>query len=175
MVRPNTTITPVSGTNFCFPPFPASLHPLDPGPAPLPPSSVLIRVAIAVKRHHDHSNTYEPNHLIGAVLQIQRFCPLSLWWEAWHCAGRLGAEEAQSSASWFEGSRGRLAVHSLSTGDLKAHLYSGILPLKVHTYSNIVTLPNSAIPYRPRVQTHESLRAIPIQITTTHWSAFYKS
>jgi hypothetical protein len=34
-----------------------------------------------VKRHHDHSNSYKGKHLIGADLQVQRFSPLSSWWE----------------------------------------------------------------------------------------------
>jgi hypothetical protein len=38
---------------------------------------VLVRVSIAVKRHHDQGNSYKGQHLIGAVLQVQRFSPLS--------------------------------------------------------------------------------------------------
>jgi hypothetical protein len=43
-----------------------------------------------VKRHHDQGNSYT-GHLIGAGLQIQRFSPLSSWWEAWQHPGRPGA------------------------------------------------------------------------------------
>ena len=51
------------------------------------------RVYIAVKRHHDHGNSYKGNHLIGAGLQFQR---LETWW----CAGRHGAGgEAESATS----------------------------------------------------------------------------
>ena len=32
---------------------------------------VLVRVAVAVKRHHDHSNTYREKHLFGAVLHFR--------------------------------------------------------------------------------------------------------
>jgi hypothetical protein len=34
-----------------------------------------------VKRHHDQCNSYKGQYLIGAGLQIQRFCPLSSRWE----------------------------------------------------------------------------------------------
>ena len=37
---------------------------------------VSVRVSIAVERHHDHCNSYKGTHLIGAVLQFQRFSPL---------------------------------------------------------------------------------------------------
>ena len=36
-----------------------------------------VRVSIAVKQHHDQSNSYEGKHLIRASLQFQRFSPLS--------------------------------------------------------------------------------------------------
>jgi len=32
-----------------------------------------------VNRHHDHGKSYK-GHLIGAGLQVQRFCPLSSRW-----------------------------------------------------------------------------------------------
>lgn len=42
-------------------------------------------------------------YLIGAGLQVQRFSPLSSWWEAWQHAGRCGAEEgAEGSTSGRE-------------------------------------------------------------------------
>lgn len=34
---------------------------------------VLVRVSIAIKRCHDHGNTYKRQHSIGAGLQVQRF------------------------------------------------------------------------------------------------------
>ena len=54
-----------------------------------------------MKRHHDHGNSYKRKHLIGAVLQFQRFSPLSLWQEAWQYPGRHGAGGAESSTSCF--------------------------------------------------------------------------
>jgi hypothetical protein len=41
------------------------------------PDLVSKLVSIAVKRHHDHSNSYKGKHLIGAGLQVRRFGPLS--------------------------------------------------------------------------------------------------
>ena len=32
---------------------------------------ILVRVSIAVKRHHDHGNSYKRKHLIGAGLQFR--------------------------------------------------------------------------------------------------------
>ena len=67
-----------------------------------------LSVFIAVKRLHDHNNSYKGKHLIGAGLQLQRFSPLSSWQEAWQRAGRHGAGEgAQSSTSGSAGSRKR--------------------------------------------------------------------
>jgi hypothetical protein len=40
-----------------------------------------------VKRHHDQSNSYKAQQLIGPGLQVQRFSPLSSWLEAWQHAG----------------------------------------------------------------------------------------
>jgi hypothetical protein len=50
--------------------------------------------SISVKWHHDHGNSYERKHLIGAALQFQfqRFSALS-WQDAWRHAGRHGAGE----------------------------------------------------------------------------------
>jgi hypothetical protein len=44
--------------------------------------SVLVRVSIAVKRGHDHSNSYKGKYFIKAGFQFQRFSPLSSWQEA---------------------------------------------------------------------------------------------
>ena len=55
---------------------------------------------IALKRHHDHSNSYKGKHLIWAALPFQRFSLLSSWQEAWQHAGRHGAGGgAESSTS----------------------------------------------------------------------------
>ena len=38
--------------------------------------TILVRVSIAVKRHHDHGNSYRGKHVIGAGLQFHTFSPL---------------------------------------------------------------------------------------------------
>ena len=40
---------------------------------------VLVWVSIALKRNHDHSNSYKRKHLIGGGLQFKRFILLILW------------------------------------------------------------------------------------------------
>jgi hypothetical protein len=65
-------------------------------------SDLLIRISIAVKRHHDQDNSYKGQHLIGAGLLALRFSPLSSWQEAWQCLGRHGAGGAESSTSCSE-------------------------------------------------------------------------
>ena len=54
--------------------------------------------------------------------------------------------------------------HSLSTVNLKACPHGDILQ-QDYNYSNKAT-PNSATPYKPSIQTHESTGDIPIQTTT---------
>lgn len=55
---------------------------------------------VAMKRHHDHSNSYKEKYLIEARLQFQRFTQLSPLWGAWKPAGRRGVgEEAENSTT----------------------------------------------------------------------------
>ena len=65
---------------------------------------VVLRVSIAMMRHHDHGKSDKGKHLIRASLQFQMYSPLLSWWEAcWH-AGRHGAEEgAEISTSSSHG------------------------------------------------------------------------
>lgn len=42
---------------------------------------VSVRVCIAVKRCHEHSNSYKEQHFIGIVLQVEKFSQLSSRWE----------------------------------------------------------------------------------------------
>ena len=39
----------------------------------------MLKVSIAVKKHHDHDNSSKEKHLIGASLQFQMSSPLSQW------------------------------------------------------------------------------------------------
>ena len=54
---------------------------------------VLVRVSIAVKRHHDQGNFYKGQHLIEAVLQVQRFSPLLSRLEHGSVQGDVGLGE----------------------------------------------------------------------------------
>jgi hypothetical protein len=78
---------------------------------------VLAGVSIAVKRHHDQSNSEKGQHLIGAGLLVLRSSLLS-WWEAWQHPGRHGTGEAVSSTSCSEGKQmsGFLASRQLGSG-----------------------------------------------------------
>ena len=97
----------------------------------------------AVKRHHDQVNSYKGKHLTEVGLQVQRFCPLSLWQEAWQHTSRCSAGEgAESSTSWLEGRRRRLR----------------------HTSSNNATPPYSATLWAKH--SHESMGTFSIQTTT---------
>jgi hypothetical protein len=52
---------------------------------------------IALRRRHDHANSYKGKRLIETGLRFQMFNPLSSWQEAWQCPGRHGTEGAESS------------------------------------------------------------------------------
>jgi hypothetical protein len=74
--------------------------------------SVLVRVSIAVKRHHDQGSYYKDQHLIGAGLQVLRFNPLSSRYEARQHLSRHGAGRAESSTSSSKGSSRQLGERS---------------------------------------------------------------
>ena len=70
--------------------------------------TLLARVAIGMKRQHDHNNSYKGKHLIGHGYQVQKHSPLLLWQEAWWCVGKHGiGEGTYSSASKSTVSRKR--------------------------------------------------------------------
>ena len=99
---------------------------------------VLVRVSIAMKRHHDQGNSYKGQHLIGAGFQFQRFYTLLSWQKAWHHLGRHDAGEgAESSTSWSEGSRER--VWLLCTGQSLSTRSPQSPPTQWHTSSNQAT------------------------------------
>jgi hypothetical protein len=54
---------------------------------------VLVRVSIAVKRHHNLGDSDRGKHLVGAGLQLQRFSPL------WQHPGRHSPGGTKSSMS----------------------------------------------------------------------------
>lgn len=66
---------------------------------------------IAMKKHHDHGNSYKGKHLFGGWFAVQSFSLLSSWWEAsWH-AGLLGAGERNMSSSSSQQAAGRELSH----------------------------------------------------------------
>jgi hypothetical protein len=68
----------------------------------------LIQCSVAVRRHHDHDNSYKEKYVIGAGLQFHSFSPLLSWQEAWWHTGRHVAGEGTENSSFGSiGSRKR--------------------------------------------------------------------
>jgi hypothetical protein len=64
-------------------------------------------VSIALKRYHDHSNSYKEKNFIGIGLQFQRLSPLSSWQEAWQHTGCGAGEVVEFSISGSTGNKKR--------------------------------------------------------------------
>ena len=113
---------------------------------------VLVRVSIAVKRHHDHGNSYKGKHFIGAGLWFQRFSPLSSWQEAWWHVSRHGAGKAPCWEFYIWIRRKKMTHWTwLEPLDLKLSSSDTLPPVthflqQHHTYSNTATPRNSATP-----------------------------
>jgi hypothetical protein len=108
--------------------------------------TVLVRVSIAVKRHHDQSNSYEEQHLPGAGLQVQSFSPLSSLQGSQQHPGRHGAGGAESSTSYSKGQQEK-------TGSQAARKrVSKPTPTVTHFAQQDHT-PNSATPWTKHIQT----------------------
>ena len=73
----------------------------------------LVRVSIAVKRHHEQGNSYKQQHLIGAGLQVQRFSPLSSRWEHGSVQAGLVQEELRVPPLVLKEARRRLDSRQL--------------------------------------------------------------
>ena len=71
---------------------------------------VLIRVSIAVKRHHDQGDSYKGQHLVGAGLQVQSFSPLSSRWEHGSFKESLALEELRVLHLDLTAARGKLTL-----------------------------------------------------------------
>ena len=117
--------------------------------------------------------THKGQHLIRAALQFQRFSPLSLWWEAWQCAGRrLDLKAARKSLSPAGSQEEALynelghkiskliptVVHFLQQGHSHSHKVTPTPtrphpPQQGHSYSNMAIPPNRASFHRPSIQT----------------------
>jgi hypothetical protein len=124
-----------------------------------------LKVSLAMKRHHDHSNSYKGKHLIWTGLQFRCLIHyLSSWQKAWQHAGIHSAGEvAESFTSWSIGSRSDCHTRPCSSiWDLKACLYSDTLP---PTRSHLLIVP---LPI-PQAFKHMSLRG-PFLFRTPHTS-----
>ena len=111
---------------------------------------VLLKIPIAVKRHHDQSNCCKGQYLIGAGIQTQRFRPLSSRLEhsstqacmAWH-----GMEGTESSASLAQSSQEQTVFEVVRRRVSKSIPTVTYFLQHSHTYSNKPTPPNTATPY----------------------------
>ena len=71
-------------------------------------------ISIAMKSHHGQGNSYKSNHLIGAVLQFQRYSHFYHSRKKGRHEGRHDAgEEAKCSASLFNGSKEETVFYGL--------------------------------------------------------------
>ena len=122
--------------------------------SPEPRSYYFGQCSTAVKRHHDHDNSYNRKRLIGAGLQFQRFNSLLSWWEAWRHPGRHGAREELGVLSTFgpAGSRREKTVGLAWASETPKPTLSD-------------TLPPTTTPWWPSIQIYEPMRAILIQTT----------
>jgi hypothetical protein len=126
-------------------------------------SRYLLRVYIAVKRHHDQGNSYKGKHLIGAGLQFQRFSPLSSRWEA--MAEMVVEKELRVLHLDMQAAEGDCVPH---WANLK-HRRPQSPPSQWHSSSNKAT-PTAARPHLLKGHSswakHESMRTLLIQTTT---------
>ena len=100
-----------------------------------------LKVSLAMKRHHDHSNSYKGKHLFQAGLQFQKFSALSSWQETWQPAGRHDAGKGDCDIlAKFE------FIRPQSLHPVMFFLQQG------HTYSNKTT-PSSPTTYRQSIHT----------------------
>lgn len=78
-------------------------------------------------KRHDHSNSHEVNHSVGAGSQFQRYIISLSWWEGWQLVGNTKETVCHTR-------------QSLSIQDLKACLPSDIVPL-IMPHLHIVPFP----------------------------------
>ena len=117
--------------------------------------TVLVRISIAIKRHHSQGNSYKGQHFIEAGPQVLRFSPLSSWSEARQGPGRHIAGKAESSTSSSKGSQEQTVFQEEG---LKVH---------PHTSSNKDTPLNSAIHWAKYIQTTTFYSLVPIGFSNT--------
>ena len=98
----------------------------------------------AVKRHHDHSNSYKGQHFTGAGLQFRGSVPIVMVGSTaqWHAERHGAGEGAESSTS---GSAGRRKWTGMSFWDFEAYPLVTHIFQQSYPYSKAI-LPNSATP-----------------------------
>jgi hypothetical protein len=106
--------------------------------------SVLVRVSIAVKRHHDQGRIYKGQYLIGTALYFQRFHPLSSWQQGSIQADRRWRSWEFYILFWLKPGK--------TVSQVARRRVSSPFPQR-HTSSNKATPPNSAIPWTKHIQT----------------------
>ena len=62
-------------------------------------SLVIVCVSIAMKRHHDHSNSYEEKHVIGLAYRSQIQSIIVMTGNTWWCVGGHYAREGTESST----------------------------------------------------------------------------
>jgi hypothetical protein len=91
--------------------------------------TVLVRVSIAEKRHHDQGNSYK-GHLRGAGLQVQKFSPLSSWHGSIHIDTVL---------------KKKLEVLHLDSKPVRKRLFSKLLGGESQAHIHKDTLPSTRL------------------------------
>ena len=128
---------------------------------------LFVGVSNTVKRYHDHNNSYKRKYLTGAGLRYRGLVHhhhdienkanmvLEKKLRVLHFDLKATGSELCPALGvvWtFETSKSTPTV---------THLFQ-----QGYTYSQKATPPNSATPYLPRIETHESMGAVPVQTTT---------
>jgi hypothetical protein len=139
--------------------------------------NVLVRVSIAVKRHHGQSNSYKGQHLIGTGLLVQRFSPLSSRLEAWQCPGRHSAGEGtESSKSQSNCKQEKFGSYVARRWVLKPTPTMTYFLQQGHSYSNRITPPNSATPWAKHIQIITLSNEMSLtDCSTTHFKRQWKA
>jgi len=75
----------------------------------------VVRVLIAVKRHHNYSHSFKGKHLIGATLQVQKVSPL------FSCEGSWKHTEVYEKSSFVFSGAERETEPGLFISNLKDH------------------------------------------------------
>jgi hypothetical protein len=67
-------------------------------------------------------NSYKGQHLIGTVILVLRFSPLSSWQEAWQHPGRHGAGRAKNSTPCSKGKQEKIGLGMCLWFNTRGHL-----------------------------------------------------